>query len=94
MADHDLDRLIRRGDAAGRLLADDLFQEILVGMEQNAISQARAVPAWLGPVGDRQRRILLERANLVNEIRRQLQSMARSGTEAARKAERKARRVA
>lgn len=68
---------------AREVLNNPFFKTALDRIEQRAIEDARSVKGWL-PGSDRRRRHLLERANIVREIRSELQSVITTGKLAAK----------
>lgn len=73
-----------RAMKARQLLEDEVLIEALASIETKAMRAALAVPAWHGKLGDRKRRVLLEKVNLVKELRSELQSVITAGKQAAR----------
>lgn len=68
---------------ANEVLNHPFFKAALNAIEQRAIDDARNVRGWM-PGSDRKRRQLLERANIVREIRAELQSVVTTGKLAAK----------
>jgi len=69
---------------ARQLLEDEVLIEAFEAIESRALRDALAVPAWHGRVGDRKRRRLLEKVNMIKELRSELQSAILAGKQAAR----------
>lgn len=76
------DRIIAAGHAT-EVLNNPFFKSALDRIEQRAIEEARNVKGWM-PGSDRKRRHLIERANIVREIRAELQSVVMTGKLAAK----------
>lgn len=68
---------------AREVLNNPLFKAALDRIEQRAIDEARNVNGWM-PGSDRKRRQLLDKANIVREIRSELQSVITTGKLAAK----------
>jgi hypothetical protein len=65
-------------DRAAEVLANPFFKAALNDIEQRAVEDARNVKGWM-PGADRRRRQLLERANIIREIRAELTSIVTTG---------------
>ena len=76
------DRIIAAGHAQ-EVLNNPFFKAALDAIEKRAIDDARNVKGWM-PGADRRRRHLIERANIVREIRAELQSVVTTGRLAAK----------
>lgn len=57
---------------ANDLLENDILKRAFATVRQRAIDEAMTVPAWHGRIGDRRRRRALERASMVDELRREI----------------------
>jgi len=71
------DKIIAANRAA-EVLANPFFKATLDGLELRALEDARNVKGWM-PGADRRRRHLLERANIIREIRAELTSVITTG---------------
>lgn len=76
------DRIIA-ADRAAEVLNNPFFKSAMDRIEQRAIEEARNVRGWM-PGSDRRRRHLIERANIIREIRAELQSVVMTGKLAAK----------
>lgn len=66
------------------LMEDEALIAAFDGIEAKAMRDALAVPFWHGPAGDRKRRRLLEKVNIIKELRGELRSAILAGQQAAR----------
>lgn len=73
-----------RAMKARQILEDEVMIEALAAIESKAIRAALNVPPWHGRLGDRKRRRLLEKVNMVKELRSELQAVITAGKQAAR----------
>ncbi len=69
---------------AKQLLEDEVLIAAFDAVEAKAMREALAVPAWHGTIGDRKRRVLLLKVNIIKELRGELQSVIATGQQAAR----------
>lgn len=69
---------------AKQLLEDEVLIAAFDALEAKAMREALAVPAWHGKFGDRKRRVLLLKVNIINELRGELKSVMMTGQQAAR----------
>lgn len=73
-----------RASKARQLLEDEVLIAAFKAIEDKAVRDALAVPSWHGRMGDRRRRIALERVKIINELRSELQTVIMTGKQAAK----------
>ncbi len=73
-----------RATKARQLLEDEVLLAASKAIEDKAVREAVDVPSWHGRMGDRRRRMALEKVKIIRELRSELQTVIMTGKQAAK----------
>lgn len=73
-----------RATKARQLLEDEILIAAFKAIEDKAYREAVEVPSWHGRMGDRRRRMALEKVKIIRELRSELQTVIMTGKQAAK----------